>query len=227
MARGLIRWAFRGLAYKVFVALVLMGSAGRWDWVAGWTYVAIFLLFDIATAAVVIPRSPDLLIERSVRPAEMQDWDRVIMPLAAGLLPMASWIVAGLDVRFGWEPLVATWLQIISLVITILGFGIVVWAMGANAYFSPVVRLQEERGQNVATGGPYGIVRHPGYLGAILFTAATPLLLGSWWALIPGMLASLLYVLRTALEDRFLQSRLEGYREYAREVPYRLIPGVW
>jgi protein-S-isoprenylcysteine O-methyltransferase Ste14 len=224
---GIVRWAVRGVGFKLFVAAVLMLSAGRWDWTVGWLYVAVFLLFDVATALVVLPRSPELLIERSGPQGGTQDWDKLIMPLAAGFLPMASWIVAGLDQNYGWPPPVTSTVQIAAAAITVVGYGIVVWAMGANAYFSPVARLQSERGHKVATGGPYRIVRHPGYVGAILFTAAVPLMLGSWWALIPGIAGAALYVVRTALEDAFLQRELPGYREYAQRVPYCLLPGVW
>lgn len=227
LRRGIIRWAIRGVAFKLFVAALLMVSAGRWDWLMGWLYVAVFLLFDVATALVVLPRSPELLIERSTRQSGTKDWDKVIMPLASGFLPMASWIVAGLNERFGWPPHVGSHVQTAAAVITVVGYGIVVWAMGANAYFSPVARIQSERGHTVATAGPYQIIRHPGYLGAILFTAAVPLMLGSWWALIPGIAGAVLYVVRTELEDRFLQEELKGYREYALEVEHRLLPGVW
>ncbi len=140
---------------------------------------------------------------------------------------MASWIVAGLNERFGWAPEVGLNLQIGAAIITAVGYGIVVWAMAANAFFSPVVRIQSERGHQVASGGPYRFVRHPGYVGAMLFTVALPLMLGSWWALIPGSIGAVLYVIRTALEDRTLQEELEGYRAYTQTVKYRLCPGVW
>ncbi|NIS80248.1 MAG: isoprenylcysteine carboxylmethyltransferase family protein [Anaerolineales bacterium] len=227
LTRGIIRWGIRGLSFKLFVAALLMISAGRWDWVTGWLYVAVFLLFDVATALVVLPRSPELLIERSDPQGGMQDWDKVIMPLASGLLPMVSWIVAGLNERFGWPPHVGSNLQTAALGITVVGYGIVVWSMWANAYFSPVARIQSERGHTVATAGPYRIIRHPGYFGAILFTVAVPLMLASWWALIPGIAGAVLLIVRTALEDQFLHEELKGYREYAHEVEHRLIPGVW
>jgi protein-S-isoprenylcysteine O-methyltransferase Ste14 len=89
------------------------------------------------------------------------------------------------------------------------------------------VRIQEERGHAVATGGPYRVVRHPGYVGAILAQLATPFLLGSFWAFIPSVALAALYTLRTYLEDRTLIDELPGYREYARRTPYRLVPGVW
>jgi len=227
LRRGIVSWAVKGVLFKLFVAAVLMLSAGHWDWAVGWLYVALFLLFDVATAIVVIPRSPALLIERSRSQKGVKEWDKTIMPLAAGLLPMASWILAGLDERMGWRPGVGLGLQAAASVVTALGYGIVVWAMGANAYFSPVMRIQSERGHRVETGGPYQRIRHPGYLGAILFTMAVPVMLGSWWATIPGVVGAMLYVVRTALEDKALQLELSGYLEYAERVRYRLVPGVW
>jgi protein-S-isoprenylcysteine O-methyltransferase Ste14 len=99
--------------------------------------------------------------------------------------------------------------------------------MAANAYFSMVVRIQEDRGHAVVTDGPYRFVRHPGYLGSILFALATPLVLGSLWAFVPCGLGAVLFIVRTALEDKTLQKELPGYREYAERVRYRLLPGIW
>lgn len=89
------------------------------------------------------------------------------------------------------------------------------------------VRLQYDRSHQVATSGPYKYVRHPGYIGFIVFNLATPLMLGSLWALIPGVIMTILFIIRTALEDSTLRNELEGYKEYALKVSYRLIPGVW
>jgi protein-S-isoprenylcysteine O-methyltransferase Ste14 len=87
-----------------------------------------------------------------------------------------------------------------------LGLGLFGWAMVSNAYFSTTVRIQDDRGHAVASAGPYRYVRHPGYDGWIVMSFATPLMLGSWWALIPGTLSALLMVVRTALEDKTLQA---------------------
>ena len=102
-----------------------------------------------------------------------------------------------------------------------------VWATASNAFFSQIVRIQAERDHTVATGGPYRVVRHPGYTGAILCELAVPVLLASWPALIAGVVGAALLVLRTALEDRTLQAELAGYAEFARRVRYRLLPGIW
>lgn len=117
--------------------------------------------------------------------------------------------------------------QLLAGFITIFGHGIIVWAMGANAFFSPLVRIQKERGHTVAAGGPYRVIRHPGYLGAMLFSISVPLMLGSWWAVIPGLASVVLYIVRTSLEDQTLQDELSGYREFSERVKFRLIPGLW
>ncbi len=226
-ARGLLAWGVKGLLAKAMIALILLLSAGRADWTAAWVFIGIYLTFDVATALVVLPRSPGLLLDRARMQPGTAGWDRVIMPLAASLLPMAGWITAGLNERWRWPPTIPNWIQAIAALLTAAGFGLTVWAMGANAFFSATVRLQPERGQHVATGGPYRFVRHPGYVGAILLTLGMPILLDSVWALIPCILAAILYVVRTALEDRFLAQGLPGYPEFQRQIRYRLVPGLW
>ena len=227
LRQGLISWAVKGVLYKAYVAVVLMLSAGRWDWGAGWLYVFIFLAFDAATALVVIPRFPVLLIERSRSNPNVKAWDKVIMPLAAGIVPLIGWILAGLNERWAWGPIVSPGVQLVGFLLTLIGHGLIVWAMGANAYFSPVVCIQEERGHRVADSGPYRIIRHPGYVGAILFSLGIPLLLESWWALIPGVISVVLYCFRTSLEDQTLVKELAGYEDYASRVKHKLLPGVW
>ena len=118
---------------------------------------------------------------------------------------------------------------VLAIVIAaVLGYVVIgVWSMAANAFFSMIVSIQKDRGHTVVTDGPYRYVRHPGYAGSILFTIATPLVLGSLWAFIPCGLAAALFVVRTALEDRTLQEELPGYKEYAQQTRYRLLPGIW
>ena len=227
LRKGLIKWVFRGVMYKAYVAVVLMLSAGRWNWWAGWLFVFIFLMFDLATALEVIPKDPTLLIERSKSHPDAKSWDKVIMPLAAGLLPLVGWIIAGLNLRWGWQPPMDRSWQLIGFLFTVSGHGIVVWAMSANTYFSPQVRIQTERGHTVANTGPYKFIRHPGYVGAILFTVGVPILLGSWWALIPNLVAVVFFIIRTALEDKTLIKELPGYADFVESVKFRLIPGIW
>jgi protein-S-isoprenylcysteine O-methyltransferase Ste14 len=99
--------------------------------------------------------------------------------------------------------------------------------MLANKFFSATVRIQEDRGHRTVSSGPYRIIRHPGYAAAIVSMLMTPLVLGSWLALVPGLRVAAGYTVRTLLEDRVLQNELEVCREYAERVRHRLVPGVW
>jgi protein-S-isoprenylcysteine O-methyltransferase Ste14 len=99
--------------------------------------------------------------------------------------------------------------------------------MISNAYFSEGVRIQTDRGHAVVSSGPYRFVRHPGYVGVLLSHLSVPLLLGSYWALIPAGALAAVVIIRTALEDRFLHTMLDGYAEYARRTRYRLLPRLW
>lgn len=136
--------------------------------------------------------------------------------------------VAGLDAgRFHWSTLGAAFV-IRGVVLYVAASTIVYWAMAVNPYFEGTARIQKGRGRRVVAAEPYRMVRHPGYVGIILGDLALPLVIGPVFAPIPAGVAILLMViLRTFLEDGTLQEELHGYREYAKRVRYRLVPGVW
>ena len=222
---GVIRWLIRETIGVLGQAAVLFLSVGRWNWAMGWAFVTLTALWVSATALVVIPRNPDLLAERLGPRKGAKTWDAVIMSII-GVALVACYIVAGLDVRYEWTR-ISLPLQITALVIVVLGYALTVWATAANAFFSLIVRIQRERGHTVAAGGPYRFVRHPAYVGGVALYLATPVMLGSLWALIPGGLSAVLMVVRTVLEDKMLLNELDGYKAYAVQVRYRLLPGVW
>jgi protein-S-isoprenylcysteine O-methyltransferase Ste14 len=136
-------------------------------------------------------------------------------------------LTAGLDKRFAWSSQIPLMWVVIGAVIYLAGFTLTIWAMAANRFFSAVVRIQSERGHTVQTGGPYRVVRHPGYLGIIIYLCGLPVFLESFWSYIPAIIIILLTTLRTALEDGTLKKELVGYTEYAGRVRFRLVPGVW
>lgn len=208
------------------VAALLFGAAGRMDWAMGWALVAIYVVWVAANAVLLMPGSPALLAERVSHRFSEKRWDNVILGLY-GVMTLVKLVVAGLDFRYSWTPPLPLMVQLSALVIAALSYALVTWAMVANAFFAMANRIQSERGHTVATGGPYRFVRHPGYTGAILFELATPILLGSFWALLPGGVSALAMLVRTVLEDRSLHTELAGYAEYAQHVRYRLLPGVW
>jgi len=132
-----------------------------------------------------------------------------------------------LDERFGWSPPQATAIHVLGLILMALGQLLFTWAMVSNPFFSTAVRIQIDRGHTVASGGPYRYVRHPGYVGYIVFLLATPLIFGSLWGLLPAAITGMLFIVRTALEDKTLLQELDGYKEYAQRVRYRLLPPLW
>ena len=224
--RGVTRWAIRETMGIVMPALLLFLAAGTVNWIAGWAIVIVMAGWVIATAIVVIPRYPELLAERVGPKKGAKKWD-IALAGPLGIAMMIMWIVAGLDLRYGWSSGISLLAQIVAMFIVIAGYALVVWATGVNAFFSAVVRIQGERGHTVINGGPYWYVRHPAYVGMILVVLGAPIMLGAWWALIPGVISAVLVIVRTVLEDKTLQAELPGYVEYTRQTRYRLLPGVW
>ncbi len=210
-------------ASLIFIAIVLFVSAGSFRWLYGWLYIAASIMI-LAVNAIVFPA--ELISERGRKKENVEKWDKVMSGLIT--IPwLALFIVAGLDIRFGWTSEWAVWVHVAGLAFFFLGNALVSWSMISNLYFSTAVRIQYDRGHTVASGGPYRFVRHPGYVGMIIFNLATPFLLGSAWALMPAGLTSALFIVRTHLEDNTLKEKLEGYREYAERVKHRLVPGIW
>ncbi len=216
---------------QIAVTLLLLGvatflPAGTVQWTWGWVYVGLYVLGTLVTGVFVLRTGWEIVARRS-ETAGMKDWDQIV----GGLFGVAYFVLtpaaAGFDFRLGWTGSVSIVVHLSGVVAFALGFALFSWAMLANAYFSTVVRVEEETGQIVCTEGPYRIVRHPGYLGAIAMSLSMPLLLGSAVALAPAVAAAVLLIARTVLEDRMLHEELHGYEDYAKRVPYRLLPGVW
>jgi protein-S-isoprenylcysteine O-methyltransferase Ste14 len=192
-----------------------------------WAFVVAHSGSHLAMALLVFRGNPNLLRERQQPGEGAKTWDRGILRIYS-LLTLALFVVAGLDVgRFHWSDTVPPWGQIVALVGFALSFALNIWAMVVNNFYSRIVRIQQDRGQYVVTEGPYQYVRHPTYIGSILSWACAALALGSWLALVPVVLITATFAVRTAREDRMLQAELDGYQEYTQQVRYRLLPGVW
>jgi protein-S-isoprenylcysteine O-methyltransferase Ste14 len=225
--QGVALWKRKQVSGMVMLAALLFLGAGTLNWPQGWLYVVLYALSIIAQAVILLPRSPGLLAERSKLQPGTKRWDVLLTTTGLGLATMAALVVAGLDFRNGWTGPLPLWTLVLAVVVTGIGWVLVVWSMAVNAFFSATVRLQTDRNQVVVSDGPYQYVRHPGYVGAILTNLATSFVLGSLWALIPTAIVVLFFIARTLGEDPTLQRELPGYREYAQHVRYRLIPGVW
>jgi protein-S-isoprenylcysteine O-methyltransferase Ste14 len=210
--------------FMIVLGLVIFLSAGSLNFLWGWVFLAIYFAF---TVGMLLVAGEGLMAERSTIHKDAKSWDRYLSAIPA-LSILAMLVIGGLDAGRGhWTPELPLWLHILAAALLIGSLLISTWAVSANRFFSAVVRIQIDRGHQVIDNGPYAIIRHPTYLLTLLLGILLPLLLGSLWALVPGIIGSIGIVIRTALEDKTLKAELPGYAEYAQKVRYRLFPGIW
>ena len=211
------------------IPLFLFICGGDLGWWQAWLYSMLILAAGIGGRMWAEQRHPGLTAERqnieNIQNAKA--WDKVLAPLMAVSVGFPMVIVAGLDHRFNWSPEFPLWLSVVGFIFIAFGYAFAAWALAENRFFSSVVRIQTDRGHVVCDTGPYRFVRHPGYAGNILPLFGIVLALGSVWTQIPAAVATIITVIRTVLEDQTLQEELPGYRDYARRVRYRLIPGIY
>ena len=229
------------------VAAILFISSGQLDWIWAWVYLIVGLSGTLIATPIMLRTNPEVIAERAEIKENTKGWDKTFGRYLM-IVTLAMLVVAGLDQRFGWSDHLFGWsdhlfgwsdhlfgwsygfplgLHIIGLVLYAIGIALFFWSLVSNKYFSRYVRIQKERDHAVVCTGPYQHIRHPGYSGLLLSILGTPLLLGSWWAIIPALLTAGGFMVRTSLEDQTLQAELDGYEEYTRRVRFRLLPGVW
>jgi len=218
------RVALRGGVFFLIQAAILFLPAG-FGWRNGQVFCLVFLGLMIFAAVHLWRRNPDIFVARSRIHKGTKSWDKGLLALLLASF-FSVFAVAAFDARYGWSS-VPVWLIVLGYVLLSLGHLMSIRAYVVNKFAEPSVRIQSERGQKVVDAGPYAIVRHPLYLGSLLFVGGIPLALGSFRALLPAGVWAVTTVVRTALEDRVLRSELEGYKDYASRVRYRLIPGLW
>jgi len=211
------------LATFAFIAILFI-AAGSMTWINGWVLVLVMLAGNVSG---VVLADPGLLEERIGIKSGLKREDVLFAIMMGRFGPLSTIVIAGLDFRFGWSAPFPMVLIVVGFVFFIIGLAITLWATKENKFFSSVVRIQKERGHYVITTGPYRIVRHPGYLGSVIYMLALPFALTSYWALIPAAVANIIAIIRTTLEDHTLKRELGGYTKYAEQVHYRLLPGVW
>jgi protein-S-isoprenylcysteine O-methyltransferase Ste14 len=227
VTRGVVQRMAQVVIQMVVIAGILLAASGKLDWLWLWAYLGVGLVILAFNAIFLVSKDPEAIAERGkVKREQTKGWDWVITRLL--IIPgFGAFIVAGLDERFGWSPAYSSAVHLAALLIWALGQLMVTWAIASNRFFEQTARIQDERQQTVATGGAYRLVRHPGYAGMIVGWLAFPVALGTLWAFIPAALSVVGFAIRTALEDRMLQEELPGYKEYAQQTRYRLVPGIW
>jgi len=223
MSPGLVRTVVtRGLVAILVMAAAFFGTAGTFVYWQGWVYIGIIIGLMLVAVTYLIRNSPELL-ERRMRTHEKELAQRKVINLS-WLVLLGPFVLPGLDRRWGWSDVPAA-VVIAAEVVVVLSYGFVILVFRENRYASRVVEVEQD--QKVTSTGPYTLVRHPMYLGTTLMYLATPLALGSYWALVPAVTIVPLLVARIINEEKVLERDLSGYREYRERVRYRLIPGIW
>lgn len=212
----------RVLPVPIVIGSLLFSSVGRIDIPAFWLYVLGIWLFFGTSYTLLLRRSPGLVSERMTPPTDRdRATRRIVLPLIT-----IHFVLAGLDVRFGWTHLPVA-LQALGFVLVVVGLFFAAWTLFANPFASSAVRIQGDRSQRVISSGPYAFVRHPMYFGTFLFALGNGLALDSLVAGAMLLPVIAVFIRRTLLEDRMLYAELAGYRDYAGKVRWRMIPGMF
>ena len=212
---------------RLVIGIPMIGAmfflpAGTFNYWQAWAWLATLFL-PMGVSLVYLYKIDPKLLERRTRTNEMRPEQRRII-LASVVYFLIIFLLPGFDVRYGWSN-VPAWLSLVADVIVLASYILYVLVLRTNTFASRVIEV--EQGQQVITSGPYALVRHPMYLAMILMMTATPLALGSYWAMLPSILFILLLAARAKNEEELLQKELKGYNEYMQKTRYRLFPGVW
>src|SRR5262249_54539023 len=216
-----LKASLQSLLFVIMLAATLFGTAGRFDIIEFWVYIAIVAAVSALSLAILDTH----LMQERMRPGGRRVGLH-FLPLV--IVIFLHWAVAGLDRgHLHLSDAVRPDLKVVALVLFASAWIVLVWAMYVNRFFSSIPRIQSERGHTVISTGPYRFVRHPGYTAGLLAAITSGIALGSWISTFIAPIALALLVWRTIVEDRMLQRDLSGYADYATRVRYRLVPGIW
>jgi len=221
-----VKLLLKGFVTNFVFSSILFFCAGRLNYTQGWIFLSINILTTVMNYFT-IHKNSELINERSKPGEGIKYWDKLLLGLSA-LTYVIIIVLAGLDsgrfqqtADFNWK------ISISGVILTLTGQIIFLAARSQNKFFSSVVRIQKDRGHFVCDTGIYKIVRHPGYLGMIISLTGLPLITTSAWSIFPTLIAIILLLIRTSLEDKSLINELDGYAEYANKTLYKLIPFLW
>jgi protein-S-isoprenylcysteine O-methyltransferase Ste14 len=215
-------------AYLMFVMAVVglavvfflpAGTLGYWH---AWVYMGLLLIPMVFVLRYLLRNSPHLL-ERRMQMRERELTQKRVVGFSA-IYFLAAFALPGFDYRWGWSTM-PVWVVLLADLAVLVGYGLIIRVFVENQYASRTVEVAT--GQQVISTGPYAVVRHPMYVGVLLMYLASPMALGSWWALLPAAFILPILVVRIVNEEQVLERDLPGYREYKLKTRYRLLPGVW
>ena len=220
--RLLLKTLLAFLSGILITGAMLFVPAGTLAYRGAWLFIALLFTPILVMGVVLFIKNPELLRKRLEMKEREKEQQHVVA--LSGLLLVASFIVAGLDHRFGWSH-ISNAIVVIASAILLVGYALYAEVLRENVYLSRVVEVQEE--QRVIDTGLYSIVRHPMYFAVTLLYLAIPLVLGSWWALLVMSPCILLLAARIKNEEQVLHQGLPGYTDYTKRVRYRMIPWIW
>lgn len=206
----------------LLVGLLIFLPAGTLCYTYGWLLMGLLFVPMLIAGFVMFFKSPDFLRKR-LDAKEKQGTQKGVVA-ASGLMFIAAFVVAGLDHRFGWSR-IPGWVTIVASVLFLLDYAMYAEVMRENAFLSRTIKVEQD--QTVVDTGLYGIVRHPMYAVTIDLFMLMPLILGSWYALIPMAVYPAVIVVRLKAEEELLTKELPGYADYKKKVKYRLLPFIW
>lgn len=215
--------------YLLIWPALLLFLSKDWLWLEGWIFNIWFISICLKTIIYLYRNDPALLAERFKKPgaANQKKWDKYVVSILV-ITFMLWFIVMPLDAkRYNWTVSFPLWLKILGVALLLISFFFMYRSYVENSFVSALVRIQTERKHQVVSTGVYGLVRHPMYLGGILFFIGTPMLLGSKYGILIGIALSFLIIGRIIGEEKMLINELEGYADYKKKVKYRLIPFIW
>ena len=218
LASALTKFIF-GIA---LVGALLFLPAWTFDYFGAWLFLGILFIPMMIMGIVMFIKSPSLL-EKRLANREKERAQKGVVGVSA-LMFLGGFILSAVDFRYGWSS-VPLWLTITAAVIFLVGYALYAEVLRENAYLSRTVEVQE--GQKVIDTGLYGVVRHPMYLATLLMFLPMPIVLGSFWGLIPFAIYPVAIIIRIINEEKVLSEGLDGYSEYRKKVKYRLIPFIW
>ncbi len=210
------------LAGIILVGLLVFLPAGTINYPGGWLFCGLLFIPMLVLGIALYLKAPELLKKR-LDSKEKEKTQKGVVAFS-GLAFLLSFVLSGLDFRFGWSE-VPTWLTIVASAVFLISYGIYAEVMRENAYLSRNIKVQE--GQKLIDTGLYGIVRHPMYTATVFMFTAIPLVLGSWYGLAVMLTYPVLIAVRLLNEEKVLSEGLEGYIDYKKKVKYRLLPFIW
>jgi protein-S-isoprenylcysteine O-methyltransferase Ste14 len=216
---------FGFVALAIILAFALFGAAGTLEFWQAWVYLCVFLGSSALITVYLWKESPELLARRvNAGPTAEKQRSQQLIQVLASVAFIGCLVVPGFDHRFGWSN-VPIYVVICGDILVAAGFLVVFLVFKENAFTAATIEVAAD--QKVIATGPYAIVRHPMYAGALIMLFGTALALGSWWGLVPFIVMTLTIAARLLDEEKFLAKNLPGYADYCQRVRYRLIPFVW